>query len=169
MKRLFLIFPIAIMLTGCGSNGNVNDKAYLRAAAIDGGRVTFSFYSEEDKVVSVNAEAPENAKSSAELAMGKEIFTGHTELIILKDCDALETLDNMLHDWKVSPSCRVAESETSGEEILKLRNAEELANVIDTAQEKGLAPKCDIVTVLGELINLDKAELPKFSENGVIM
>lgn len=169
MRRIFLIFSIAAMLTGCSSNGNVNDKAYLRAAAVDGGRVTFSFYSEEDKVVSVNAEDPEIARSSAELAMGKEIFTGHTELIMLKDCDNLEILDNMLHKWKVSPSCRVAEAEISGEEILKLRNAEELANVIDAAREKGLAPKCDIVTVLGELINIGKAELPKFSENGVIM
>jgi len=167
MKRIFLTFPIIAMLTGCSSHGNVNDKAYLRAAAIDGGRVTFSFYSEEDGVLSVNAESPENAKSAAELALGKEIFTGHTELVVTGECDALKILDSMLHEWKVSPSCRVAEAETSGEEVLNQRSAEELADVIDTAREKGLAPKCDIITVLSGLLGENgSAEVAELSEKG---
>lgn len=167
MKRIFLTFPMIALLTGCSSHGNVNDKAYLRAAAIDGDRVTFSFYSEEDKVISVNVRNPEKAKSAAELAMGKEIFTGHTELVVAGDCDILEVLDNMLHEWKVSPSCRVAEAKTSGEELLNSRSAEELADVIDTAHEKGLAPKCDIITVLSGLLGENElAEVAEFSDNG---
>lgn len=168
MRRILPILFGITMLTGCGSQGNVSKRAYLRAAAADGNRITFSFYSAEEGVMSITADNLMNAKSAAELALGKEIFTGHTELVILNGCDNLEILDYMLSEWKVSPSCRAVEAEVSGDELLNQRSAEELVGVIDTAQEKKLIPRCDIVTVLGELLNHDKAAIPKLTAKGMI-
>ncbi len=165
-KLLFLTFGILI-LTGCSSNGNVSKIAYLRSAALDGNRFTLSFFTEEDGVITITADSPEEAKKTAELSVGKEIFTGHTELIMLKNCDNLKTLDYMLHEWKVSPSCMIAQPEFNGRTILEQKKPEELTGSIKMAQEQELAPECDIITVLSGLLNDDRtAEAAELSEKG---
>ena len=104
-------------------------------------------------------------KGVAELALGKEIFTGHTELVILNECDEREILEYMLNEWKAPPSCRVANGENA-DEILKNRKAEEIVGVIETAEEKCLTEKCDIVTVLGNFLNNKNGELPLLTSKG---
>lgn len=167
MKKIVCPILCMMLLTGCAGHGNVSDKAYLRAVSADGERITFSFYDEECGVISVTADDIETAKSSAELALGNEIFTGHTGLVILGDCDKADMLEYILHEWKVPSSCRTAEAE-SGEELLRTRNAEDLINVIDTAKKKGITDECDIVTVLGRLLNNEQANIPLFSNNGAV-
>ncbi|MDE5854199.1 MAG: hypothetical protein K2H19_03960 [Ruminococcus sp.] len=168
MVKKFLFLAIGLlMLTGCSSNGNVNKKAYLKAVALDGNKLTLSFFSDEDGVITVTAKNPEEAKSIAELSVGKKIFTGHTELILLKNCNNLETLDYILHEWKVSPSCMVAQPEFNGRTILAQKKSEELTGSIKIAQEQDLAPECDIITILSGLLNDDKkVETAELSENG---
>lgn len=150
MKWIFSAFLTAVFLTGCSSNGRVNEKAYLRAASLDGDRMTFVFYSEDDETVSVSAEAPEDAKKKAEIAVGKEIFTGHTELLILNDCDNSPVLEYMLHKWNVSPSCMVVRDKKNGEKMLRERSVEDLTGAVRCAQKQGLAPECSIIDVLSE-------------------
>ena len=60
MKKMLmlLLFP-AVLLTGCSSRGNVNEKAYLRAAAVDGDSVTFVFFNEDEGTVTVPLSDPE--------------------------------------------------------------------------------------------------------------
>lgn len=163
MKKLFLA-AMGIFLTGCSTGADVNETAYVRAAAVDSGKVTFSFYLDE-KVISVEADSLESAESAAELAVGKEIFTGHTELVILSDCDKKGVIEYMLRQWKVSPSCRIAEAE-NGMEVLKKRKAEEIADVLAKAEEKGVTEKCGIVTVLGQFLKDGTAELPFLNGEG---
>lgn len=167
MKKFLFLTLGLLMLTGCSSNGNVSKRAYLRAAALDGNKFTLSFFTEEDGVITITADNPEEAKKIAELSVGKEIFTGHTELIMLKNCDNLETLDYMLHEWKVSPSCIIAQPEFNGRTILSQKKPEELTGSIKMAQEQELAPDCDIITVLSGLLNDDgTAETAELSEKG---
>lgn len=163
MKKIILAV-MCIFLTGCSTGIDVNEMAYVRAVAIDGNNCSFSFYLDE-QVVSVSADSVESAESAAELALGKEIFTGHTELVILNECDEREILEYMLSEWKAPPSCRVANGENAGE-ILKNRKAEEIVGVIETAEEKGLTEKCDIVTVLGNFLNNKNGELPLLTDKG---
>lgn len=148
MKFLSTMIISMILLTGCGSDVYVDDKLYLRGAAVDGSKVTFAFFSEEDGVISVEGETISDAKNAAELELGKEIFTGHTELVILSGCDREKALEYMLHDWKVPPSCRVWGTDKSGEDILRQRRVEELVGIIDMEQKKGLLGRCDIITTL---------------------
>lgn len=150
MKWLVTAFLAAALITGCSSNGRVNEKAYLRAASLDGDRMTFVFYSEDDETVSVSAEDPESAKDKAEIAVGKKIFTGHTELVILNDCDSPTVLEYMLHKWDVSPSCMIVRDEKNGEKILRERSVEDLTGAVKCAQKQGLAPECSIIDVLSE-------------------
>ncbi|MBR6580101.1 MAG: hypothetical protein IKK66_02270 [Ruminococcus sp.] len=166
MKKILFAILCMTALTGCSTGIDVNEMAYVRAAAIDGNNCSFSFYLDE-QVVSVSADSMETAESAAELTLGKEIFTGHTELVILNECDKREILEYMLREWKVPPSCRVANAENAGE-ILKNRKAEEIVGVIETAEEKGLTEKCDIVTVLGKILNGKNSDLPMLTVEGAI-
>ena len=168
MVKKFLLLSLGLFtLTGCSSHGNVSTKAYLRAAALDGNKLTFAFYSEEQKAITVTAENPAEAKKIAELSIGKEIFTGHTELIMLKNCNNLETLDFMLHEWKLSPSCMIAQPEYNGRTILAQADPENLTGSIKTAQKQELSRKCDIITVRSGLLDDDETvEIAELSEKG---
>lgn len=167
VKRFLLLFLGIITLTGCSSHGNVSTKAYLRAAALDGNKLTLAFYSEEQEAITVTADNPAQAKKIAELSIGKEIFTGHTELILLKNCDNLKTLDFMLHEWKLSPSCMIAQPEYNGRMILAQAQPENLTGSIRTAQKQNISPECDIITVLSGLLGENEsAEVAELSEKG---
>ena len=161
---LMLVIPV---LTGCASNGKVNDKSYLRAAAVDDEKITFSFFSDEDENITVNADDLGEAKKSAELSTGKEIFTGYTELMLLDGSNSTDTLSYALNEWKVSPACEIVSPEKTGAELLRKCKPEELEGMVKTAIDQKLAEKCDIVTVLGSLLNTGgKTAVPKLSENG---
>lgn len=169
MKRhsIIALLILSVLLTGCIQNGGVSDKAYLRAAVIANDNVTFSFFSDEDEVITVAANSLEEARQAAELRKGKKIFTGYTELIILSSSDNAEDLEFMLNEWKVSPSCMVATAAGRGSELLYTRNAQELEGAVKIAQEQNQIGRCDIVTVLGKLLGDNKsAEVPELSENG---
>lgn len=163
MKKIILAV-MCIFLTGCSTGIDVNEMAYVRAAAIEGDRVTFSFYLDEE-VLSLSADTIEDAKSAAELAVGKELFTGHTELVILEQGNEQKILEFMLNQWKVPPACRVAYAENVGE-ILENRQAEEIVGVLKRAEEKDLTEKCDIVTVLGKILNGKSGDLPMLTGEG---
>ncbi len=165
MKKIILAV-MCIFLTGCSTGIDVNEMAYVRAAAIEGDNVTFSFYLDEN-VLSLSADTIEDAKSAAELAIGKEIFTGHTELVILGQGEKRDILEFMLNQWKVPPACRVAYAENVGE-ILENRQAEEIVGVLKRAEEKDLTEKCDIVTVLGKILNGENGDLPVLIDEGTI-
>lgn len=166
MKKILFAILCMTALTGCSTGIDVNEMAYVRAAAVDGNNFTFSFYLDE-QVVSVSADSVETAESAAELTLGKEIFTGHTELVILNECDKREILEYMLREWKVPPSCRVANAENAGE-ILNVRKAEEIVGVLETSEKKGLTGKCDIVTVLGNFLDDKNGDLPRLTDEGAI-
>ena len=164
MKR---IIPAALLaaaaLTGC-REGTVHDKAYLRAAAVDGDRVTMSFFSDIGPV-EVSAASPSEAVSAAELCLGREVFTGFTELIILGDCPPAETLSELFTKWELPSSCITAAGRGS---LLLDTSPELLSGSVRQAQAQGELPDCDIVTVLSGLLGKKKtAQAPELGSGGV--
>ncbi len=166
MKKLLFLIISMISLTGCSSHINVNEMAYLRGLAVDGNEITFSCYL-DDEILTITSNDVNSAKSTAELALGKEIFTGHTELLILNNCDEKELLEFMLTEWKVPPSCRIATAKNCGN-VLKNRDSEVLVGVIKRGEEKKITEKSDIVTTLGNMLNDIPQKLPKLTENGTL-
>ncbi len=122
-------------------------RAYVRTAAIDGNTLTLAFFSGEE-TVSVSAEDLE--KSKAEIEIGKEIFVGHTELILLSDCDSRGVLEYIFRRWKPSPSCMVLKINENGGEAVRNRDPQELSGAVKVAVEQGKLPECDIINVLSE-------------------
>lgn len=167
MKRIFFASAATaalIISAGCAS-GRIHERSYLRAAAISrSGQLTFAFFDEDERIVSTG-ENIDAAKSSAELIGGKPVFTGYTELVIVDGEDTLPLLEHMLEHWKLSPSCTVVYS-SSGEELLREYDAEHLIGITEQAVKQGIAPECDIITVLGELYQKGQAEAAELRADG---
>lgn len=167
-----LLSVIALLsLTGCESTGIVHDKNYLQAVSVGGTdekKLSFAFFSTEDSVITVSGEDMTEAKQKAELKSGKKIVTGYTEIVILDDTVSSETLEFLLHDWKVSPSCMIVCGE-DGERLLDEIPAQQLKGMVERAVEQKKAPECDIITVLGNLLSKDKsAEIAEINADGTV-
>lgn len=172
VKKLLIVIGLGMFsLTGCAATGLVHDKHYLRAVSINEGEetvLTMTFFTEDEKAVIARGEDISAAMKNAELLTGKPIFTGYTELVVLGDCKYEETLEFLLNDWKVSPSCIVAHSD-DGSRTLTEGDAETLTGSVKRAQDQGKAPECDIITVLGELLDKkSSAEIAELSEKGAV-
>lgn len=169
-KLLLVICAGMISLTGCEASGLVHDKHYLRAVAISGGtetQLTLEFFTGNEEVT-VTGKDISTAIKNAEILTGKDIFTGYTELAVLGNCDYRETLELLLNDWKVSPSCVIAHSDEGGT-ILSERGTETLTGSVKRAQKQGKAPDCDIIKVLGDLLDeKSSAEIAELNESGIV-
>lgn len=171
--RYYALAAAALMLTGCTSNGLVHDKNYVRAAAVtsgNGAEITLAFFSDDTEPLTVSGESISDALSRAQLRTGREIFTGFAELLIIDGGAPAETLEYMLSEWKLSPSCSVAYS-SSGGDVLMAEDAELLRGAVKEAERSGKAPDCGIVTVLKELMtdgSAEVAELPDAERTAVI-
>lgn len=165
MRKAIIAAVSAIFLTGC-SSGNISSRKYIRAVSVEKGKTSIAFYGEEaDKFTS--SDSPDSVCMAAEIGLGKSIFTGHTELIVLGDCDYRENLEYLLTEWKVSPSCIVAYGRDNASYILRESDPEQLAESIRYAAEQGKVPESGIVDVLSGLMSEERsAEIPIIDEYG---
>lgn len=168
---LFITIITAFCFCSCESNGRVHDKNYLRAVSISGKdekTVTFTFFSKDGKYITTSGKDITSAKKIAEIRTGRKILTGYTEMILIDDFNSIDTLDFMLHNWKVSPSCIVAYAGENSEEIFGNSTVERLCGSVHNAVKQGKAPKCDIITVLSRLLGDEKsAEIAEINSDGV--
>ena len=156
----------AVIFTGCTSSGLVHDKLYLRSIAVSNDKVTMTFFADEESITVGSGELP-TAEKMAELCKGKPIVTGFTEMIVLGDCDAQQVLEELLTEWKVSPSCMAVYS-ASPHDTLTEGNAEMLEGTVKEAEKLGIAGKCKITAVLSELINKGRSETAEINRNGFL-
>lgn len=172
IKQILLMSVLSMFsLTGCAASGLVHDKNYLRAVAIterenSGTELTLTFFTGDGEAVTVSGEDISGAMKQAEIVTGKPVFTGYTELVVLGECQYDRVLEMMLNDWKVSPSCIVTHSENGGD-ILSEVDGEILVGTVRQAHKQGKVPKCDIITVLGEILDeKSSAEIAELTEKG---
>lgn len=168
MRKFAAFLPVVMLfsaaMTGC--SGHIHDKSYLQAVSVEGKEkttLTLSFYG-EDSVVIGTGDDTDSAKHDAELKLGKEIFTGYTELVILDNEENAERLEYLLNEWRVPPSCII--SMGNGSELLQNVSADKLIGSVKQAKKQGTAPKCDIITVLSKLLHTESAETAELSESG---
>lgn len=172
MTNRFILLGMIILMTftGCESNGRVHDKNYLRAVAVNGDNdktVTFTFFTKDGKYITTSGKDITEAKELAELRTGRKIITGYTEMIVLDGNNSIDTLEFMLHKWKVSPSCIVAYAEND-DDIFE-SNVEKLTGSVRNAVSQGKAPECDIITVMSGLLGENQsAQVAGISTDGII-
>ncbi|MBP5580939.1 MAG: hypothetical protein J6X85_03985 [Ruminococcus sp.] len=167
-KKIFAaVLPLlTALMTGC-SAGRIHERSYLRALAVNGGaekELTFAFFAEDGTVTATGNDIG-SAKENAGLKNGRDIFTGYTELIIVDGKESRSILGEMLREWKVSPSCRVVYC-NEGRKLLEENDTEKLLGIAGQAVKQGIAPECDIITVLGELCEYGAAEAAELYPDG---
>ena len=168
MRRFFISAAAFLLLftSGCAS-GKIHERSYLRAAVISGDNndsITMAFF-DEDKTVSADGGDIDAARYNAELRNGRSVFTGYAELLIVDGKNCCRLLEHMLNSWKVSPSCMVVYS-ADGEKLLNEYSPEKLGGIAEQAVKKGIAPECDIITVLGRLSTKRCAEVVELRGDG---
>ena len=172
IKKLILSGILMLFsFTGCESHGRVHDKNYLRAVSVTGDTqktVTFTFFNKDGKYITTYGKDIKEALETAEIRTGKEIFTGYTEIIVIDGNNSIETLEFMLHKWKVSPSCIITHSDDENGEDIFSSSIELLSGSVRTAVEQGKIPECDIITVMGELLGKNhSAPVAEITSEGV--
>ena len=162
LKVFLLMICTLCLVTGCESSGKVHDKAYLRSAVIDGDSYTLTFFSDDQKPVKITAEGLLQARNEAGLTLGKEVFTGYTELVILEKADSRAVMEALLKDWKVSPNCMTV----SGKGDFSGADPEKPEGEIRLAIKQGKVPECDIITVLSQLLTERTADTAHLTPEG---
>lgn len=169
MKKVILALLLALVSaisSGCAS-GRIHERSYLRAAAVTGTQqkeAVLAFFGEEDRIAASGGDM-ESMMKNAELKNGRDIFTGYTELIIVDGKECKGILTHMLNKWKLSPSCRIVCCE-DGQSLLEEYDAEQLIGISEQAVKQGIAPECDIVTVLGQLCESGTAAAAELRPDG---
>ena len=169
LKKITPFILSAVLMTGCSANRQVHDRNYLRTLFIDGDKAVMLFYSQDSEASEVHGKSADELKKAAELGSGRELFTGHTELVVLGDCNYRETLEALFNDWKVSPSCLTVCG--NGDFMASAENCdgEELAEMVRMAVKYGKAPDCGIVTVLSGLLSRDgRADIPETDGESIV-
>lgn len=170
-KKLFIlpfIFSVFMMLCGC-TYQEVHEKAYLRNISVAGDdikTVFMNFYNEDLSPAKTENNNFESILKNSEILSGKSIFTGHTEVIILGECNYIETLRYILEEWKVSPSCLIVYGGKNSGDIIENSDSDTLADILRTAVKQKRIPKNDIITVLSSLLKDNKAEIPLITSDG---
>lgn len=165
LRRIITVFGISAVaaLCGCSSAGHLQDKCLLRAVSFCGDNAVMEFFSGDTCTVPDTGDIP-TLPDKAGIITGKKLLTGHTALVILSSGTDTGVLEDMLLKWKVSPECMVAVSDGC---ITDSAGAEQLIGSVRQAQEQGMAPECDIVTVLGGLLSDEgSTEVPLLSSGG---
>jgi len=167
-RKILILLFFPTILSGC-TNQEVQKKAYLRDISISGNEiktVSMSFYNEDSKPTKTQSQNFDGILENSEVLNGKTIFTGHTELIILDECDYTETLRFMLEEWKVSPSCMIIYGGEDSGKIIASSDSEYLANSVRTAVKQKKIPENDIITVLSSLLQNNQCEIPVITSDG---
>ena len=128
--------------------------------------VSMNFYNKDSKPTNVQNNSFDGILENSEVKNGKAIFTGHTELIVLGECDYTETLRFMLEEWKVSPSCLIVYGGNNSGNIIENSDSGQLADSIRTAVKQNKIPKSDIITILSSLLKNNQSEIPAINSDG---
>lgn len=168
IRKLLFIMAVPLTMSGC-TYQEVYEKAYLRGMSVSGEdvkTVSMNFYNENSSPTKTKNQNFNDILKDSEVISGKSIFTGHTEVIVLGDCDYTETLRFMLEEWKVSPSCLVVYGGESSADIIENSDSGQLADVIRTAVKQNKIPQNDIITILSSLLKDNQTEIPLITPDG---
>jgi len=166
--KFFILLLIPFFLCGC-TYQEVQEKVYLRGMSVSGNdikTVSMNFYNEDYSPSKTENKNFEGILEDAEVISGKSIFTGHTEVIVLGECDYTETLRFMLEEWKVSPSCLIVYGGEDSGNIIANSDSGKLADAVRTAVKQKKIPENDIITILSSLLKNNQAEIPAITSDG---
>lgn len=161
MRRFLIlaIFPL-LFLTGCGSD-SLADRLYTQAIGLSGqGTLRFTMQSfGDEKAHTVSASGIPEALRKEESAAGGRVFIGHTELLCLDGSRTLDSVQELLLEEGLSPSCKILL--TPPEAFLGKADCTEAVHTLRMAEQNGLLAKTELSGILDEWLgNWETALVP---------
>lgn len=173
IKKLYtigILLVVSLQLTGC-SIVQVRDRTYLQAVEItqpkDTGeyRITLHDFTQPEETTAAVGTNLDEALEKAAVPLGKSLFLGHLELIEYSDGKYTSELSKWMETYRLSPACKVlllTEEETQDQ-----HDTLQLAQQLRLAEEKGLMPETDLLTILRERSSAGQtALLPAWTTEG---
>lgn len=169
--NILLIICCIFILTGCSSEKEVRERAFVQAAAVSENRdntvsVAVKVF-EDDKTYNGKGKDFFEAVENAELEQDKHFFTGHMEFIISSSENSMSLLEEILKENKISPSCTVMYNADACK-FIENTDCDELYGIIKIRSEKGNAYNKSILTALKELTDNGKCVVDGIDRTGEI-
>lgn len=104
-----LLTAVMIIFTGCSRECEIRDRAFVQSIGIENtdGRFEVALrLFEDDRSFTGNGETFDEAVADAERAQVKRFYTGHTELIVLRETGSKVLLENFVNE-DISLDCHV--------------------------------------------------------------
>ncbi len=156
-------------MTGCGRD-TISNRVYTRTIGIQSdGTLTIharDFSSSES--FSGSGSTAAQALRSCEISMGKEIRSGHTELLCLDGSTKPEVFRELLFEDGLPPACKVCF--TNLQDFFQAEETAELQQMLLLAEQNGTIGACDLASILVEWLGSGgTALLPSWDSESIGM
>lgn len=126
MRAGLLLFLTAVLIsfTGCSNECEIRDRAFVQSIGMEhtDGRykVSLRIFGDDNCYIG-SGETFNKAVADAEQSQGKKFYTGHTELIVIREEESEFLLENLVNEdisldclvlYDISPAAFVKENDT---------------------------------------------------------
>ncbi|MDD6825355.1 MAG: hypothetical protein PUE12_04455 [Oscillospiraceae bacterium] len=149
IKILAAAALLVFSLSGCGSKLEVRDRAFVQSAGIEYEDEQYEIclkLFEDSKYYNGRGNTFREAVNDAEKMQGKDFFTGHMEIVSVRDEEKMPLLESLVNE-NVSSGCLVVLRDDPVNYISR-NDPEKIKGMISTAERNGTAEKVNICDVI---------------------
>ncbi|MGN0621876.1 MAG: Ger(x)C family spore germination C-terminal domain-containing protein [Porcipelethomonas sp.] len=175
MKKLLpLLVPAIMLLNGCSNESEVRNMSFVQTIGTDISEdgmknAALRLYGSED-ILTGKGKTIFSAVENAETAQDKSLFSGHTELFVSGEGDFMESLELLIKNNRISPSCMFACTDEKAEDILSGPDGASLSGLIESGSRNGSVLRRNISDVLDDMLGSDgMAAVPVVNSSGLNM
>lgn len=142
-------FFLMTVLSGCDGRLEVRDRAFVQSAGIEyenGEYIVCLRLFDSDESYTGRGKSFEDAVNNAESLQGKDFFTGHTEIVSVRENERMTVLESLINE-DVSSGCLVV-TDDNPLQFVSINDPETVKGVISTAERNGIAEKINICDVI---------------------
>lgn len=142
-------FSLMMLLSGCDGRLEVRDRAFVQSAGIEyeNGeyKVCLRLFDSRESYRGTG-KSFDDAVNNAESLQGKDFFTGHTEIVAVREGDKMTVLESLINE-DVSSGCLVV-TDDDPLRFVSRNDPETVKGIISTAERNGTAEKISICDVI---------------------
>lgn len=170
MKKLIPVV-LLLLMSGCSHENEARNMIFVKTIGSDFSEGSFTAAAaiyDSEEVLSGSGKTIFSALENAESTSDKTLFSGHTELFIAGEGNFRESLEILIKNNRISPSCSFACTDEKAFDIASDSDNESLAGRIESANRNGLTLKRNISAVLDDLMGEDgMASAPIVNGDGI--
>ncbi len=151
IKLAAMTICVSSLFCGCGKKLEIRDRAFVESIGIesyDGGYSICLRIFDGDQAYKGEGATLEEAVDDAEKTQGKDFFTGHTELVIVRDDQSIQILEELINN-DISAGCLVM-YDKNPVKFVDETDTDKLLDMISTAVRNKRIEKVNICDVINQ-------------------